>query len=96
MRLKPGALAEYRRLHDAIWPELVAEIKACGIKSMTTVVDGERLTLFSEIEREDAWDRLWNSDIHRRWGELMSPLMAFRADGIVDSQTLEEIFHLEI
>ena len=25
MRLKPGALAEYTRQHDEIWPDLVAE-----------------------------------------------------------------------
>ena len=34
MKLKPGALAEYKRNHDQIWPELVAEIKACGITTM--------------------------------------------------------------
>ena len=27
MRLKPGALAEYKRHHDSIWPELVAQIE---------------------------------------------------------------------
>src|SRR6185437_5784026 len=95
MRLKPGALAEYKRRHDEIWPELVEEIKRCGIKSMTTVVDGSLLVLFSEIETEDAWDKLWHSDVHMRWGEVMEPLMAFGDDGIVESRTLDEVFHLE-
>ena len=35
MRLKPGALAEYKRNHDNIWPELVAQIEREGIASMT-------------------------------------------------------------
>lgn len=95
MRLKPGALEEYKKRHDEIWPELVEEIRACGIRSMTTVVDGSTLVLFSEIETEDAWDKLWHSDIHMRWGEVMNPLMAFRDDGIVDSKDLVEVFHLE-
>jgi L-rhamnose mutarotase len=95
MRLKPGALEEYKKRHDEIWPELVDEIRACGIKSMTTVVDGNTLILFSEIESDDAWARLWHSDVHRRWGEVMNPLMAFRDDGIVDSKDLVEVFHLE-
>jgi L-rhamnose mutarotase len=30
-----------------------------------------------------------------RWGKVMEPLMAFRDDGIVDSKTLDEVFHLE-
>jgi len=95
MRLKPGALTEYKRQHDAIWPELVAEIEKCGIRSMTTVQDDDRLVLCSEIESEDAWDRLWHSEVHTRWGEVMEPLMAFGADGIVESRTLDEVFHLE-
>ena len=95
MRLKPGALAEYRRHHDQIWPELVAEIRACGIRSMTIVEDDPILFLYSEIESEDAWERLWHSAVHDRWADLMQPLMAFRDDGIVDSKTLREGFHLE-
>jgi L-rhamnose mutarotase len=95
MRLKPGALDEYKRQHDQIWPELVEEIKRCGIRSMTTVVDGTMLVLFSEIESEDAWDRLWHSEVHMRWGAVMEPLMAIREDGIVDSRNLDEVFHLE-
>ena len=30
LRLKPGALAEYKEKHDNIWPELVAEIESAG------------------------------------------------------------------
>jgi L-rhamnose mutarotase len=63
---------------------------------MTIVEEDPVLVLYSEIETEDAWDRLWHSAVHDRWAELMNPLMAFRADGLVDSRTLEEVFHLEL
>jgi L-rhamnose mutarotase len=95
MKLKPGALAEYKRNHDQIWPELVAQIKACGITTMTIFEKDPLLIMYSEIESEDAWDKLWHSEIHDRWGELMNPLMEFREDGLVDSQPVTEIFHLE-
>ena len=49
MRLKPGALDEYRRHHDEVWPELVAEIEKSGIASITTFRNGDDLFLFSEI-----------------------------------------------
>lgn len=94
MRLKPGAMAEYRKHHDAIWPELVQEIEKSGIASFTTFERDPDLFLYSEIYDEDAWDKLWNSEIHRKWGEVMEPLMAFK-DGIVDFGVLNEIFHLE-
>ena len=33
LRLKPGVKDEYIREHDAIWPELVAELKGQGVRS---------------------------------------------------------------
>ena len=53
MRLKPGGLAEYRRLHDAIWPELVKELEASGIRNMTIFEHDPVLFLYSEIPDED-------------------------------------------
>jgi L-rhamnose mutarotase len=94
MRLKPGGLAEYKRQHDAIWPELVAEIEKQGIAQITIFEADSTLFLYSEITDEAAWDRLWHSEIHDKWGEVMNPLMEFKDDGIVDSTEVTEIFHL--
>jgi len=98
MRLKEGALAEYTDHHATIqqkWPALVNEIKQCGIATITTFQSGLNLFLYSEIHDEEAWTRLWTSDVHRRWAELMQPLMHLTEDGIVDAGELTEIFHLE-
>lgn len=95
MRLKPGGIDEYRRQHDNIWPELVAEIKRAGIREFTTFVDDPVLFLFSEVDDEGAWDRLWHSEVHQRWSEVMEPLMDIDENGIVVSKTIPEIFHLE-
>ncbi len=94
MRLKPGGLAEYRSWHDRIWPELVAEIEAQGIGQITIFENDPVLFLYSEIRDQEAWDRLWHSAIHDRWGEIMDPLMEMRPDGIVDSSEVREVFHL--
>lgn len=95
MRLKPDKLAEYKKHHDAVWPALVAAIKESGIATMTIFEDAPLLFLYSKIEDEEAWDRLWHTPIHDRWAELMNPLMEFREDGLVESKTLNEVFHLE-
>ena len=95
MRLKPNSFAEYKRYHDEIWPELVMEIESCGIAQITTFESNEQLFLYSEIYDEKAWDNLWNSKIHDKWSECMTPLMRFGADGKVDAGPLREIFHLE-
>jgi L-rhamnose mutarotase len=96
MRLQPGKLAEYKRFHDNVWPELVAEIERSGIASMTIFENDPVLFLYSEIVDESAWDKLWHTKIHDKWSEeAMNPLMFFRDDGIVDSTSLREIFYLE-
>jgi L-rhamnose mutarotase len=95
MRLKAGALAEYKRHHDNIWQELVDEIEKSGIAQITIFENDPQLFLYSEIKDEEAWDRLWHSETHDRWSELMGPLMEFRPDGIVDSSEVREVFHLE-
>ncbi len=96
MRLQPGKLGEYKRFHDNVWPELVTEIEKSGIATMTIFENDPVLFLYSEIVDESAWDKLWRTKIHDKWSqEAMNPLMFFRDDGIVDSSTLREIFHLE-
>ncbi|MFN2629897.1 MAG: L-rhamnose mutarotase [Gaiellaceae bacterium] len=95
LRLKPGALAEYKEHHDKIWPELVEEIERSGIATMTAFEADPMIFYYSEILDEGAWDRLWRTEVHERWGELFKPLMSFTEDGIVDAGDLREIFHLD-
>jgi L-rhamnose mutarotase len=96
MRLKPDALPEYRYLHDNLWPELAAEIERAGIARITTFQRGLDLFLVSEVEDEEAWERLWTSEVHQRWAERMRPLMQIRDDGIVETAELAEVFHFVV
>ena len=95
MQLKPGGLEEYRRQHDEIWPELVAEIERSGIGQITIFEADPMLVLYSEIRDPDAWDRLWASEVHGRWGAIMNELMAVDTTGAPMADELREVFHLE-
>ena len=95
MKLKPGGLDEYRKHHDNIWQELVDEIEKSGIGQISIFEADPVLFLYSEIYDEEAWDKLWGSEVHDRWAEIMNPLMEFRDDGIVDSSELNLVFDLE-
>jgi L-rhamnose mutarotase len=94
MRLKPDSLAEYKRHHDNIWPELVAEIERSGIASITTFRRDLDLLVVSEVADLGAWERLWNSQVHERWSQFMTPLMELTEGGLVEAVELEEIFHI--
>ena len=95
LKLKPGALDDYIHWHDNIWPELQQEIAAQSIEAITLFQIDDTIVLVSEVSDPEAWTRLWNSDVHKRWGELMSPLMHYRDDGVIDSRELREIWHFE-
>lgn len=95
MRLKPGALAEYTRHHDELWPELAAEIRTCGITKIATFEADPMLFLYSEVEDAGAWDRLWDTEVHKRWGEVMEPLMEFGDDGKVKASFMRQVFDFD-
>ncbi|MGI8702202.1 MAG: L-rhamnose mutarotase [Nocardioidaceae bacterium] len=94
LRLKPGGIDEYIRRHDQMWPELIAEMEADGVEQVTIFNSGDTLLIYSEIADAQAWDRLWNKDIHLRWAAELEPYLQLAADGTPDSTGLTEIFHL--
>jgi L-rhamnose mutarotase len=95
MRLKPGGLAGYSEHHANIWQELVDEIRQSGIAQITIFENDPMLVLYSEIHDEDAWDRLWSTEVHGRWGALMNEYMAVDETGAPEAAELREVFHLE-
>ena len=95
MKLKPGAIAEYRHLHDTIWPDLVEEIERCGVTSMSIFqVSPELLVLYSEVRDGETWEKLRLSEVHQRWGRALAHLFVLKANGEPDLGELEEIFVL--
>lgn len=94
LRLKPGGLDEYMRRHDAIWPDLVAEMAANGVEQVTIFHADSKLFIYSQIADPGAWERLWNLDIHLRWAAELEPYLELAEDGTPDATNLTEIFHL--
>lgn len=95
MKLKPGGLAGYKQKHDEIWPELVAEIERSGIAQITIFESDPLLVLYSEIRDDEAWDRLWATEVHGRWGAVMNEFMAVDETGAPEFEELREVFNLE-
>lgn len=96
MRLNPGAEAEYRRRHDAIWPDLAALLKEAGISDYSIHLDRETGLLFGVLWREDrhGMDRLPEHPVMRRWWAYMADLMETHPGGEPVAVPLETVFHL--
>lgn len=95
MKLRPGGFAEYKRLHDELWPELFAEIEQSGIANMTIFeVDPETLVLYSEVRDEEAWGKLRGSEVHDRWTDALRSSFLLNEEGNPVVGEMREIFHI--
>jgi L-rhamnose mutarotase len=83
MKLKPGAVEEYRRRHDAIWPELVSALREAGIYDYSIFLDPESLNLFAvlKLAPDHRRDSLPAHPVMQRWWAYMADLMVRSHEG---------------
>ncbi len=96
MRLNPGQADEYRRRHDAIWPELVTLLREAGISDYSIHLDEETNTLFGVLWRRDdhTMDALPEHPVMRRWWKHMHDIMETKPDGEPVATPLAQVFHM--
>ena len=97
MTLKPGRQDEYEKRHNPIWPELQDLLKQHGVHNYSIFLDreSERLFAYVEIESEQSWNDIANTEVCRRWGSHMKDLMLTNSDDSPGSVSLDEVFHLD-
>ena len=97
MKLKPGYEAEYKSRHDAIWPEMLAELKAAGISDYSIYLDPESHFLFAVQTRADnsTADDLPRKAIVRKWWDHMKDIMETNPDHSPVSKLLSPVFHMD-
>jgi L-rhamnose mutarotase len=100
IRLRPEKEAEYRALHEHVWPGVLATLRANGISNYSIFLrDG---TLFSYFEfrgddYEEASTRIANDETTREWWKLTDPCQ-HPVNSALDSEwwaEAEELFHLD-
>ena len=96
MRLKPGQEAEYRRRHDAIFPELVDLLHAAGISDYSIHFDPETNILFAVLRRrrDHGMADLPAHPVMRRWWAHMADIMDVHPSTEPVVTPLETVFHL--
>lgn len=96
MRLKPGTKEEYKRRHQALWPELEQLLIAQGIREYYIYLDEETNSLFAfqrlkgPVNSQD----LGQHAIVKKWWDFMADLMETNPDQSPVSHPLEEVFQL--
>jgi L-rhamnose mutarotase len=97
MTLKPGSQDEYEKRHSPIWTELEEVLKQHGVHNYSIFLDreSERLFGYVEIESEELWGEIANSEVCRRWWSYMKDLMLTNPDDSPLAVSLDEVFHLD-
>jgi L-rhamnose mutarotase len=96
MSIHPGAETEYEKRHNPIWEELASTLKAQGVSNYSIFLHPETRQLFgyAEIESEERWAAIANTEVCRRWWRQMADLMPSNPDSSPVSLPLREVFHL--
>ena len=68
MRLLPGAEAEYRRRHAAVWPEMLDALRSAGARDYSIFLDGEDLFGYLVVDDFARFRRRWRRrEVNDRW-----------------------------
>lgn len=95
--LKPGQEAEYQRRHDEIWPELVADLRAAGIRNYTLFRRGLQVIAYCEChpDAETAFGRMADSEANARWSAWFEDVIERLSDEQGRLFAAEEVWHLD-
>jgi L-rhamnose mutarotase len=94
-------IAEYKRYHEKVWPEITQSLKAAGIEDMEIYLLGTRLFMIIEVNGSFSFDRKAALDLAnpkvQEWENLMwnfqQPLPGAKPGE--KWRVLEKVFQLE-
>ena len=97
MNVNPDAHGEYERRHRPIWEDLEKTLKDHGVTNYSIYLEPESNQLFgyAEIESEERWAAIAETDICKRWWAYMKEIMPSNPDNSPVSVELREVFHLD-
>jgi L-rhamnose mutarotase len=96
MQVHAGQEDEYKRRHDAIWPELAALLREAGVVEYRIFLDEETRALLAVLTRrvDHTLDDLPAHPLMRRWWAMMADIMDTNPDQSPQQVPLREVFRL--
>lgn len=97
MRIKPGTEEEYRRRHQQVWPELLADLKRAGCQNYSIYLRDTDLFAYMEVEDFQRYLEIMEmSSASERWEARMSDILIRETEAATGfPPLLEEVFHLD-
>ena len=97
MSVHPDQHEEYERRHSPIWAELEQALREHGARNYSIFLDEDTSQLFAyvEIEDEERWNSIAQTDICKKWWAHMADVMPANPDSSPVSVDLREVFHID-
>ena len=98
IRVRPEMIEEYKRLHVAVWPDVLRRISACKSRNYSISVIGYPLFSYFEYTGNDFdadMKKMADDPVTQRWWAITKPCQ----ERVPEAQpgewwaTMEEVFH---
>lgn len=100
LRVRPGREQEYRRYHEAVWPEILEIIRDCNVRNYSIYLkDGYLFAYYEYVGDDFAADmaKMAKQPKMREWWDIMEPMqdpVPTRKEGEWWAE-MEEVFHTD-
>lgn len=100
MKVQEGKIEEYKRHHQAVWPEMLDALRRAGWYNYSLFLRDDGL-VFGFFETPDSFESALESmsqeEVNARWQDFMAPYFEGLNGSHADQNMvqLEEIFHLD-
>jgi L-rhamnose mutarotase len=99
LQVRPGMAEEYQRRHNPIWPELQETLKSHGVHNYSIFLREATGELFGflEIEDEERYRQIAETDVCRRWWRYMTEVLVCESSDSpkAKEEMLREVFRLD-
>ena len=100
LKVKKDKMAEYKKHHEAVWPEMQAALRRTGWHNYTLFIRDDGL-IFGYFEAVESFQAslagMAKEEINLKWQEFMAPYFEALGDARPDETMLqlEEYFHVD-
>ena len=98
--IKPGQIAEYKRTHAAVWPEVLAKISDCNIRNYSIFYRDNTLFAYFEYIGDDYaadMNKMAACPKTREWWTITDPMQE-RVPNAKEGEwwsAMDEVFHTD-
>ena len=91
MKLRPGCYREYKKAHDEVWPEILANMRRHEV-NMIIYKWNDRLFIHATAPSQEEWLATRGGQRMEEWNHYMRKFLETDADGNIIFDTLDLAF----